>query len=300
MLEKKAGISRVKKLYLQLLYRCNFNCQHCFHGERLMRKDEFSFENACRLLEIFQDEYSITNVTLLGGEPFIHRNITEIISFSKALGLQVDICTNGYRIEKKLRKSASKIDNLRISLEGLEKTNDQIRRQGSFAAAIKTLGIANELGVDTSVTMTVNAKNFREVIPLAKVVSEYGVKEVKLHCLRAIGNVLSHEDLIVQDSSIYDDLVEEILKGRESSPIPILMDEDLDPKCSVIKNGKRDQDELERVEVQPNGELYISCKAVGDDSNAFVYDKEAGDILYQPKRNDELELHTPQVHYTQI
>ncbi|WP_213450653.1 hypothetical protein [Rhizomonospora bruguierae] len=35
MLDQIAGITRVRMLYLQLLYKCNFSCKHCFHGELL-------------------------------------------------------------------------------------------------------------------------------------------------------------------------------------------------------------------------------------------------------------------------
>ena len=300
MLREKAGIERIKKLYVQLLYRCNFNCQHCFHGERLFWKDSFSIEEACNLLVVFRNGYSIATVTLLGGEPFLYRGIVEVTRYAKQLDLRVEVCTNGYRIARKLRESVGKVDNLRVSLEGLEETNDSIRHTGSFVAALETLDIAQSLGIDTSVTMTVNAKNFHEVIPLANVVASHGVKEMKLHCLRTVGNVLTHRDLIVQDVNIYDHLVREISESRESLPIPILLDEDLDPQCSLVEESRRIQEELERIEVQPSGELYVSCKAVGADSNAFIYNKKTGQILYQPKNGNELECQIPQVRYSRL
>lgn len=82
MLKEKAGISRVKKLYVQLLYRCNFNCEHCFHGERLSWNDSFSLEEARHLLATFRNGYGITIVTFLGGEPFLYRNLAEIIRYA--------------------------------------------------------------------------------------------------------------------------------------------------------------------------------------------------------------------------
>lgn len=301
MLREKAGITKVQKLYVQLLYRCNFNCKHCFHGERLSWSDSFSFEEARHLLTTFKNEYGITVVTFLGGEPFLYRNLAKLIRYAKQLSLRVEVCTNGYKIKSKLQESAHEIDNLRISLDGLEETNDCIRHPGSFAAALETLGIAQALDVYTSVTMTVNAKNFREVIPLTSVVADHGAKEMKLHCLRIVGNALTHPDLVVRDVNIYENLVREISENRESLPIPILLDEDLDPQCSLVEEGRRVQEELERIEVQPSGELYVSCKAVGADSNAFVYDKKTGRILYQPKRkNNELELRVPQVRYSKL
>ncbi|MGJ3560063.1 hypothetical protein ACR6C2_21535 [Streptomyces sp. INA 01156] len=54
-------------LYLQLLYRCNFTCLHCFHGERLQYADAFTAEEAVSLLTLMRDEYGTQAVTLLGG-----------------------------------------------------------------------------------------------------------------------------------------------------------------------------------------------------------------------------------------
>lgn len=41
MIEEITGIRRIRMVYLQLLYRCNFECLHCFHGERLKHADAF-------------------------------------------------------------------------------------------------------------------------------------------------------------------------------------------------------------------------------------------------------------------
>jgi hypothetical protein len=54
---------------------------------------------------------------------------------------------------------------------------------------------------------------------------------------------------------------------------------------------------LDRIEVAPSGELYISCKAVGSHANAFRLDWLTGDVSYAPTGNDELAARVPQVVY---
>nr|WP_234042481.1 hypothetical protein [Streptomyces marianii] len=39
MIGEVTGIRKIRMLYLQLLYRCNFTCLHCFHGKRLQYAD---------------------------------------------------------------------------------------------------------------------------------------------------------------------------------------------------------------------------------------------------------------------
>ncbi|WP_308800387.1 radical SAM protein [Streptomyces sp. NEAU-H3] len=97
MIREVTGIETIRMLYLQLLYRCNFACLHCFHGERLQHADAFTVGEAAGLLTLMRDEYGTEAVTLLGGEPFVYRELPEVVRYAKEeLGLRVEICTNGY------------------------------------------------------------------------------------------------------------------------------------------------------------------------------------------------------------
>ncbi|MDQ0985970.1 molybdenum cofactor biosynthesis enzyme MoaA [Streptomyces sp. V2I9] len=107
MIEEVTGIKKIRMLYLQLLYRCNFTCLHCFHGKRLQYADAFTVDEAADLLTLMRDEYGTEAVTLLGGEPFVHRDLAQVVRHAKEeLGLRVEICTNGYRIERRLTEIA--------------------------------------------------------------------------------------------------------------------------------------------------------------------------------------------------
>ncbi|WRZ13084.1 hypothetical protein OG892_21075 [Streptomyces sp. NBC_00341] len=61
--------------------------------------------------------------------------------------MQVEICTNGYRIERRLTEIAPDLDLLLVSLEGIGTTNDKIRKLGSYRSALSALEIAQQLGV---------------------------------------------------------------------------------------------------------------------------------------------------------
>lgn len=300
MLKEVAGIEQIQKLYLQLLYRCNFNCQHCFHGERLRWNHTFSLNEVRCLLSMFCSEYGLVSVTLLGGEPFLYPHISEVITDAKERGLKVEICTNGYKIQAKLIQSAPAIDNLRVSLEGLEEVNDKIRRKGSFIAALESIRLARALDVYVSVTMTVNNLNIQQVMPLAHLLDDLGVRELKLHSLRIVGNVFQHEDLVLAGQESYAELHRSIAAESEQLKIAVLFDEDLDPHCRFLAKSKTITSELERIELQPSGELYISCKAVGKDCSAFFYNRSSGQILYHPHQEDELKMSIPQVRYSRI
>ncbi|MEV7354258.1 radical SAM protein [Kitasatospora sp. NPDC091276] len=300
MIGEVTGIRRIRMLYLQLLYRCNFECLHCFHGERLKHADAFSLQEAINLLTLMHHRYGTEAVTLLGGEPFVYKDLTQVVRYAKQqLGIPVEICTNGYRIERRLTEIAPYLDFLRISLEGMGSTNDQIRKLGSYQGALSALDLARELGVHTGATMTVTSRNIDEVLPLARTLQDFGARQLKLHCLRAVGNAADHPDLLVTDPTAYTRLREQLQDADLA--IEVVVDEDLSadgaPEICATSNGPR---EIERIEADPRGALTMSCKAVGKDSHAFWYDKLANRVIHRPSATDELTLAVPDVVYGRV
>ncbi|SEO49409.1 radical SAM protein [Actinacidiphila rubida] len=297
MITEVTGIQTIRMLYVQLLYRCNFACQHCFHGERLQHSDAFTLPQAITLMRLMHKEYGTEAVNFLGGEPFLHKDLPEIVRYAKQeLGLHVEICTNGYRIERRLTEIAPHLDLLRISLEGNGATNDAIRKFGSYQGALSALAYARDLGVPTGATMTVNARNIDEVLPLVRTLQDYGARQLKLHHLRAVGNAAHHPELLITDQAAYGRLRDQLRTAELS--IEVIVDEDLsEDGAPEICTADERAVAIPRVEADPRGALTMSCKAVGKDAHAFWYDKEAGHIVHRPSDTDELALAVPDVVY---
>jgi Fe-coproporphyrin III synthase len=300
VIREVASIRKIRMVYLQLLYRCNFECLHCFHGERLKHGDAFSPDEAISFLRLMREDYDAEAVTLLGGEPFVYRDLPDVVHRAKRhLGLHVEICSNGYRIERRLAEIASDLDFLRISVEGIGHTNDRIRRPGSFQAALSALRYASQLGIATGATMTITSLNIRQVVPLAQALQETGARQLKLHCLRPVGNACDHPELLVADPSAYTRMREQLRSA--SLGIEVILDEDLSadgaPAACRPDSGLR---EIERIEADPRGALTMSCKAVGKDSHAFWYDKATNRIIHRPSASDELTLAIPDVVYAHV
>jgi MoaA/NifB/PqqE/SkfB family radical SAM enzyme len=295
-----ADIRKIRMVYLQLLYRCNFECLHCFHGERLKHSDAFSSGEAISFLVLMRDQYGTEAVTLLGGEPFLYKDLPVVVRDAKQqLGLRVEICTNGYRIERRLAEIAPYLDFLRVSLEGVGATNDHIRRPGSYQTALAALCCARELGIRTGATTTVTSVNIDEILPLARTLQEVGAVQLKLHCLRPVGNSINHPELFIADSTGYIRLREQLRSA--DLDIEIILDEDLSEhgaSAACFQVGR--PREIERIEADPRGALTMSCKAVGKDSQAFWYDKIANRIIHRPSATDELTLAVPDVIYARV
>jgi MoaA/NifB/PqqE/SkfB family radical SAM enzyme len=302
MLKTVLSIDRVDRLYIQLLYRCNFRCKHCFHGEALELGTIISAEDIDAILRYFRENYELRAVTLLGGEPFMHPEIVAIVNASRGLGLTVDICTNGHSgFKRRLAKCHGDIDMLRVSLDGLREAHDYIRRPGSFDGAMRTVAFARSLGVRVGVTLTVTRHNVMDLAGLADLLEAQSVDELKLHEMRIVGNAARHPEL----RPLPGDGVAAAVAGlqRRSGRLAIVVDSDLarpdtggapEPKLS---RERRIRSTLDRAEFDPRGNLTMSCKAVGLYASAFRWDFGRKAVVHSPHLADELALAIPDVVY---
>ncbi|GAA4536511.1 radical SAM protein [Amycolatopsis samaneae] len=288
------GIREIETLYLQLLFRCNFSCAHCFHGENLKRKERISRQDAAEIMQYFVHNHRTSQVVLLGGEPFLHSDIADITADAHNLDLRTEICTNGHGIfRRKLPALVGRLDHLRVSLDGLQPAHDEIRTTGSFYDAIETIEYAVDLGFRVGVTMTITSLNVDDLPELVDLLADRGVASLKLHQLRLVGNARRNAHLELLDA----EAVKASLNAC-SDQLPLQLDDDLLAASSAVACGAAEQGQhLDRIEMTPAGGLTMSCKAVGKDAHAFVWDFTKGQVAHRPTDHDEVLLGIPQVNY---
>ena len=114
-----------------------------------------------------------------GGEPLLRRDLPEILAYSRSLPLHTSIITNGTLLKSRIDEIAPYINGiLFVSLDGLEKTHDQIRGvDGCFKEAVR--GIAAAKGkVSVTINTTIMAENIHEVEDTVKLAKDLGVRIV--------------------------------------------------------------------------------------------------------------------------
>ena len=128
--------------------RCNLRCSHCFYWRELnsASHSELSIDEIRKIARSFAHPLSLS---LTGGEPFLRKNIGEIIeAFYEGCGTrEVGIATNGTIEALTVETIRSVLDkgflsnlSVQVSLDGLEKTHDAIRGiNGAFKKAMSTL-----------------------------------------------------------------------------------------------------------------------------------------------------------------
>lgn len=170
---------RPSVMYLELTYRCTCKCAFCERWKvgPQMASQELTTEEIKKLLK---DAYEIgvRYVGLTGGEAFLRKDIFEIGKFTKSLGMNVTVASNGTLInEKNIDEIANSFDSVAISVDGFKKeTHDSLRGvSGVYDAALNAIDLLKAKGLPVTINMVVNNQNFIEIEDYLEFFSKKGV-----------------------------------------------------------------------------------------------------------------------------
>ena len=154
-------------------YRCNAKCTMCNRYKVPSKpEEEISIETIKKLPEMY-----FTNIT--GGEPFIRDDLKDIVRELLKKSDRIVISTNGFFTDRivELCKEFPQVG-IRISIEGLEKTNNEIRGlDDGFNRGYTTLKKLVDMGMkDVGFVMTVQERNAADLVPLYNISDELGME----------------------------------------------------------------------------------------------------------------------------
>lgn len=265
-------------------YRCNARCSMCNRYKAPSKPaEEISIETIKKLPKMY-----FTNIT--GGEPFIRTDLKEIVRELYKKSGRIVISTNGFFTDRivDLCKEFPQIG-IRISIEGLEKTNNEIRGlQNGYQRGYKTLKTLREMGMkDVGFGMTVQDKNAPDLVPLYKISDEMGMEfaTASLHnsfYFVEAKNIIHDRPMVAK---YFEDLVNELLKSwspkkwfrayfnhglinyiyGQKRLLPCDMSFDtffIDPYGDVMPcNGTKDKEVMGNLNIQTWDELWNSPEA---------------------------------------
>lgn len=119
---------------LTLTYRCNLKCSMCWQykegtngfAEVFDPKEELDADEIGRFVEEVKGFKPVFFLT--GGEPFLHREILDVLKHIKSAGLYVTINTNGVLLEKYADAIVDlDVDHIIVSIDGPPEIHDRIR-----------------------------------------------------------------------------------------------------------------------------------------------------------------------------
>ena len=137
-----------QEVSLQLTYKCNLRCTHCYQWNEQGFFRDFSAQRQKTELdiEVVEDVLRTTapvrsKMFLWGGEPLMHSRFGEIAELLYRYPRTVNMCTNGLLFKRKLDDLLRIGENLNllVSLDGLDEDHEALRGKGTFRRTVENI-----------------------------------------------------------------------------------------------------------------------------------------------------------------
>jgi radical SAM protein with 4Fe4S-binding SPASM domain len=134
-------------------------------------------------------DFGATFFGISGGEPFLRKDLFQIISYAKKIGLNVSVITDGHLLDDVAFESLIKNEvGVSVSIDGGETVNNAIRGKGTYAKAVTAIEKLSKAKLLNCLVYTfanlgdgmtnVNAQDFTHVLDLAQ---QYDARWVVYH-----------------------------------------------------------------------------------------------------------------------
>ncbi len=157
---------------LDLTYRCNNNCRHCWlriSPKAKERKSEFSFEEIKRIVNEAR-QLGCQRWNLSGGEPMLRPDFAEIFDFATSKSITYSLNTNGTLITPKIAELLRRKGNKMVALYGATpEVHDYVTRHpGSFEATMQGFAYLKEAGAGFTVQLIPMRSNYHQFDAMVK------------------------------------------------------------------------------------------------------------------------------------
>jgi len=157
----------LKRVYWETTAGCNLRCIHCRRLDILDQPspDELTTSEAKAVLGDLK-AMGRPVVIFSGGEPLYRKDIFEVMSYAKNLGLPVALATNGTLVDRPLaqRIKDAGVYYASISLDGARAaSHESFRGPGTFEQALRGFRAMRDAGIKVQINFTVTRANVGEV-----------------------------------------------------------------------------------------------------------------------------------------
>lgn len=195
----------------ELTLKCNMRCRHCGSVAGKARTNELTV-NEC--MEVAQQlvDLGCQQVSFIGGEVFFYNGWERIARALSDCGLDINIITNGYLINKNKDSIDSnalaqikyaRLANVGISIDGMAESHNYIRNvPDSFEKALNALDVLREEGIPTGVITSLVDSNVEDLEPLYNLLVEKGVTIWQIQIVAPMGNMSGKKEQLINPSKM--------------------------------------------------------------------------------------------------
>src|SRR3989337_3785216 len=183
----KSPVPSLKYLELQITNKCNLRCRHCYINPLTppLRKGgmggfsdnnfkELSVAQIRKILEEFEQMQGL-RVLITGGEPLLHSKFEEVNEMLPQFSVRKVLFTNGLLLEERIKKL--NVEEIQVSIDGLEDAHDSLRGKGTFKAPMKAVNLSLDYGFHVSIATMVHPGNLDDFEEMEILFKDMGIRE---------------------------------------------------------------------------------------------------------------------------
>jgi len=173
--------------WFSLTEDCNLKCRYCFADahfcqcdpefERKRRKDPLTTKDVYSILDNVAEAGTVA-IQFAGGEPTLRDDLVDIVGYARIMkNMYIALNTNGTLLNDKLIYQLASVGlaQVKVSVDGLEKSHDWNRGEGSFKKAINALKGFKAEGVPSVILiMTLSKINYNELPEMVALCKDMG------------------------------------------------------------------------------------------------------------------------------
>lgn len=254
-------LSAPVRVYFEITRRCNLKCTHCFVSASPDGWYGLQTDELFALLDELH-RFRVLDIRFTGGEPTAREDWYDILDYAKQLGFAVSLNTNAvYRDVEQTVERFRKLDlnQITVSIDGLEDAHNATRGSGSFRKTLHALGQMSADGLRLRINTVITRRNVKDVPKLVELAAQY-VKEINLFYMRAIGRAVGDGDLSLSFEEHYQSALETLALRTRYPDLNIMHFERSFTERSILPDlGKR----LGLLPAYPYGNTVLSVAADG-------------------------------------
>ena len=193
--ERKAFLDMAKEsrekndstfLCITTTMKCNARCHYCF--EKNAKKTDFSYEQRKKLVDFIvkflnKNQSKKLDICWFGGEPLLGQDVIDYVVDElnkRNINFGTTMITNGSLINKNLiaqKFNKWKLHSVQITLDGMAKTYRKTKnyinaKDGDFRQMLQNIRDVAEAGINVSIRLNVDQRNFDEILALSRMLEE--------------------------------------------------------------------------------------------------------------------------------
>ncbi len=130
---------------LEVTRRCNLDCLHCYIDAGEPRENEMDTEEIYKVLDDLK-KMKVFHIFITGGEPFIRKDIADILNYASECNFFISIVTNGTMLTERLLSQISNRGRIGFEISYLGGLSPRFTHQEAFNLLKKKLALVQKFG----------------------------------------------------------------------------------------------------------------------------------------------------------